>query len=469
MPRRLYARIYLHFLIMLVVVGPLSLGIFATGWRGAFIRASAERLAAHAASEVGDHWDDPAARLRTIRRLSDELNLDITVRDGAGRLLVAVGPELPAPYGRDRQVLREGPTIINSEGRVWFAAAPIFSTLDRNQDRRVVVPQGYLEAALQRRFRVPHLWRHAIVVGLVLLAVAIGAAPLARRISRPVERLTAATRRFGSGDLGYRLPPLWPWRKDDELGELTRAWNDMAERIETLVRGQKELLANVSHELRSPLARLRMALELLPVAPEGAGRVRDMEDDLGELERLIDDLLTASRLEARTQSLMPLHMAPVEAQRLLHTLSERASRDARFDKEPLRVDGAQDAAGLWARADVELLGRALWNLVENAAKYGAPPIRAWAERAGDHVRFHVRDEGPGIPEGERERVFEPFYRADRARTPGVRAGVGLGLTLARRIAEAHGGSIRIASGPDGRGCLVTIELPAADEGPAASA
>ena len=298
MPRRLYARIYLHFLIMLLVVGPLSLGIFATGWRGAFVRASAERLAAHAASEVGEHWHDPAARLRTVRRLSDELNLDITVRDTRGALLVAVGPELPAPQGRDRLALREGPLIV-SDGRVWFAAAPIF---DREEDRqRGGTQQGILAAALQRRFRVPPLWRPVITVGLVLLAVALGAAPLARRISRPVERLTAATRRFGSGELGYRLPSLWSWRKGDELGELTQAWNDMAERIETLVRGQKELLANVSHELRSPLARLRMALELLPVAPEGAVRVRDMEGDLEELERLIDDLLTASRLEARAQ------------------------------------------------------------------------------------------------------------------------------------------------------------------------
>jgi two-component system OmpR family sensor kinase len=465
MPRRLYARIYLHFLVMLVVVGSLSPLIFATGWRGAFVRASAERLAVHAASEVGERWHDPAARLRVIRRLSDELNLDITVRDARGALLVAVGPELPRLGERDRLALRAGPTIV-SDGRMWFAAAPIFSAPDRDQDRQGSTPLGILEAALQRRFRVPPLWRPVLTVGLVLLVVAIGAAPLARRISRPVERLTAATRRFGSGELGYRLPPPWPWRKGDELGELTQAWNDMAERIETLVRGQKELLANVSHELRSPLARLRMALELLPVAPEGAARVRDMEDDLGELERLIDDLLTASRLEARGRELA---LAPVAAHSLLLTLAERAARDARFIDRPLVVDGDPGGAELWALADAELLGRALWNLVENAAKYGAPPIRAWAERAGERIRFHVSDEGPGIPESERERVFEPFYRADRARTPGVRAGVGLGLTLARRIAEAHGGTIHIAAAHGERGCLVTLELPAAGERPAAGA
>ena len=431
------------------------------------MRASAERLAVHAASEVGEHWHDPAARLRVIRRLSDELNLDITVRDAHGALLVAVGPELPQPRGRDRLALREGPTVI-SDGRTWFTAAPVLDRQGGQGQGQGIArePQGILEAALQRRFRVPPLWRPVLVVGLVLLVVAMGAAPLARRISRPVERLTAATRRFGSGELGYRLQPPWPWRKGDELGELTQAWNDMAERIETLVGGQKELLANVSHELRSPLARLRMALELLPVAPEGASRVRDMEDDLGELERLIDDLLTASRLEARAQSLMTLVLTPVDAHRLLLTLSERAARDTRF-AEPLVVDGHPDAEGPWALADAELLGRALWNLVENAAKYGAPPIRVGAERAGERIRFHVSDEGPGIPESERERVFEPFYRADRARTPGIRAGVGLGLTLARRIAEAHGGTIHIASALGERGCWVTMELPAADERPAA--
>src|SRR5262249_47262871 len=149
--------------------------------------------------------------------------------------------------------------------------------------------------------------------------------PLARRISRPVERLTEATRRFGGGDLAYRVPVRS--RGDDELARLSRAWNEMAERIERLVVGQKELLANVSHELRSPLARIRVALELMrpsveggsppPTGADAEARLRDIESDLAELDRLIEDVLTTARLDAGR---LPIHAAPLELQGLLGQL-----------------------------------------------------------------------------------------------------------------------------------------------------
>ena len=133
------------------------------------------------------------------------------------------------------------------------------------------------------------------------------------------------------------------------------------------------------------------------------------------------------------------------------------SRDARHRRTPGHhaVDGV--AAPLCA--DEALLRRALWNLVENAAKYGAPPITLAARPSGDSVVLSVSDQGPGIPAAERERVFAPFYRADRARTPDARRGVGLGLTLARRIVEVHGGTITVESGDNERGCRVVITLP----------
>jgi signal transduction histidine kinase len=277
-----------------------------------------------------------------------------------------------------------------------------------------------------------------------------------------VERLTEATKRFGAGELGYRIeapgcrpgdPPHGPQRSD-ELGDLMRAWNEMAERIQRLVLGHRELLANVSHELRSPLARMRVALELLPKTPESNARLADVEQDILELERLIDDVLTASRLEATG---LPAHPEPASIASLFDQLKERAAHDPLLSGKDVRFESSGDVT---ITADAALLKRALWNLIENAAKYGAAPIVVAAERTDGRVRLSVRDHGPGVPAEERERVFAPFARLDKARTPdgSGRQGFGLGLTIARRVAEAHGGTIRLEGEPANR---FVLDLPLA--------
>jgi signal transduction histidine kinase len=245
----------------------------------------------------------------------------------------------------------------------------------------------------------------------------------------------------------------------EELLELTRAWNDMADRVEKLVHGQRELMANVSHELRSPLARIRVALELLPDDASTAARRKDLAGDLDELERLIDDVLTTSKLDATG---LPAHVSPVTISEVYAQLAERAAHDPLTAGMPVTIDaeGAKEIGTV--DADPALVKRALWNLVENAAKYGAPPIALGAARRGGRVELTVTDDGAGIPPEERERVFDPFYRMDKARTPrtDARGGYGLGLTLARRVAEVHGGTIRIdAAHPSGRGCKITLDLP----------
>ncbi|MGH7321500.1 MAG: HAMP domain-containing sensor histidine kinase, partial [Candidatus Rokuibacteriota bacterium] len=328
---------------------------------------------------------------------------------------------------------------------------------------------GIVEVSVPRRLRAGAFWRPGLTVAVVLLLVAAAAAPLARRISLPVERLTEAARRLGQGELAYRVPEddrRWSWhrrkRRVDELRELTRAFNDMAERVERLVAGQKELLANVSHELRSPLARIRVALALLPRDGESEARLRDVETDLAELERLIDDVLSTARLDATG---LPPHLGPVDVRRLLAEVAERAEHDPVTAGNTVQV---AEGPPISLVADGVLLKRALWNLVENAAKYGAPPITLAAAREGDRVALTVSDEGEGIAPAERDRVLAPFYRLDRARTPRAPGepprGFGLGLTLARRIAEVHGGGIAIgpATTEEGleRGCRVVITLPA---------
>jgi two-component system, OmpR family, sensor kinase len=306
-----------------------------------------------------------------------------------------------------------------------------------------------------------------VMTGFFFLMVGLGAGRAIRRIARPIELLTDASRRFGAGDLSTRvtLPPWWQraarWRRLrhprrrhhglDELVDLGDAWNDMAERIERLVRGQRELLANVSHELRSPLARVRVALELLPRTPETEARFADVVADLEELDRLIDDVLTATRLDTGT---FPLHPDEVDVVDLFEGIATRAAHDPLTSGSELRIEA--DGVGV-VRADAGLLRRALWNLVENAAKYGAPPVVLRAERQAENVVLSVEDDGPGIPAEARARVLEPFVRLDEARTPAAeRRGVGLGLTIAGRIAAAHGGSLSLSGE---RGLRVAITLP----------
>src|SRR5262249_17617063 len=303
----------------------------------------------------------------------------------------------------------------------------------------------------------------APILPLLLVLFASPAAILARRISRPVERLTEAARRLGAGDLTARVPTRtrgrWFGRRgSDELADLTRAFNDMAERIERLIGGEKEVMANIGHEVGSALTRIRVALELLPHNGAAQERLKDVEADLDELERLIEDVLTATRLEVTG---LPPHPERVEVRSLLEDLAARARLDPRLGPERVLTE---PGAPIELEADPTLLRRALWNLVDNAAKYAAPPLALLAERHNGTLELSVSDDGPGIPPEERERVLAPFYQLDRARTPGRPSrGFGLGLTLAGRVAQVHHGAITIGSAEtvDGaeRGCRVTPTPP----------
>jgi len=450
--RTLYTRIYLHFIGVLFVVSLATLAIFAFGFRGEFMHGLADRYSRHASFLLGDVMNDPTKREETAKHLADIVDADLTVRDADGALLVAIGPEIPAPDAPVSKPQKIG------HGRKSCFVAPI-------RDRQTGAMLGFVQANPWKDHGpspVKHLLLLVVVLGLVGLAVR----PLAKRISRPVAHLTEATRRFGAGELSHRIvapgcrpgdAPTQP-RRADELGDLMRAWNEMAGRIETLVKGHRELLANVSHELRSPLARMRVALELLPKTADSETRLADVEQDIAELDRLIDDVLTASRLEAAG---LPSHPEPTSVASLFEQIRERATHDPLLAGKELRVSAPPE---LTLTADAALLKRALWNLVENAAKYGAAPIVVEAESSNGRVRLSVRDQGAGVPAADRTNVFAPFARVDKARTPDAagRQGFGLGLTIARRVAEAHGGEIRLEGEPANR---FVLDLPAKPSSP----
>jgi len=458
---RLYTRIYLHSLVVLALCGLVSLGALVLALRGAGLGELGERGANHVISLVSEHFADGAALERRLQELNASLDLNVTVRDGDGHMVTAVGAPMPAPSPSELLALRAG-RILVQRSPTWTAAGPV-----REPSSGAVV--GIVQVSARHTW-VPLLWPLLVVIAAMVVA-AFAARPLAQRISRPLERLAEVARRLGGGDLGARAPgpdaPYPPHSLTDRLAHveeiqaLTRAFNDMADRIEQLVRGQKELLGNVSHELRSPLARIRVALALLPRDGATDARLRDVERDLEDLDRLIEDVLTGARLEATG---LGARLSTVDVHALFEEIAERAQHDPVTAGREVRVAGR---TRLDLDGDAALLRRALWNLVENAAKYGAPPITLEAATEASDVLMSVSDEGAGIAAEERELVLGPFYRQDRARTPsptsGPPRGFGLGLTLARQIALAHGGAIVIGAGTAGggreHGCRVTIRIP----------
>lgn len=439
--RRLYTRIFAYMLVMLVTVTLVVWAVSFGAFRGELRRGFGHRLTAVGAVLIGEHFDDVEQRRALIARIGRELDVDLTLRDLDGNLLAASGEPLPPVDARDPRLRSRHESMFMRGPRPFTAAI-----VSRPGDEQ---PVGVLEAAMP--MAMPPVLTHFLQLGAVLLVIALVAALLARRVTRPVSRLTEATLRLGGGDLGYRIP-LGQKPERDELGRLELAWNDMAGRIETLVGSHRELLANVSHELRSPLSRLRVVLELLPESPDVRARTTEIERELEDLDRLVEALLTVARLEAAA---LPVAHETVDATALLEAVRARSAELSGVLRSPLRVDVE---AGLELVGDEALLRRALWNLVENAGKYGAPPVTLFARREGDRVRLGVEDDGPGIEPAERERVLAPFVRGA---TSGKRGGFGLGLTLASRIAAAHGGGLVIEAGREGRGCRVSLVAPAA--------
>jgi two-component system OmpR family sensor kinase len=450
--RRLYSRVYVHMLLVLVVSSLAVWLVAVFGFRSEYRRGIGHRLSSITAALVAEHFDDPQARHALIERLGRDLGIELTLRDPEGKVLVATGEPLPPLSPSEARELGDTDRVF-VRGRHPFAAAVIRQP---GSGRAL----GVLEAGLPRS-AVPHLLQPLAYVAVLLVVIGVMAAPLAHRLSKPVERLTEATRRFGEGDLGYRIALKGASSEAsgrDELERLELAWNDMAGRVESLVRSHRELIANVSHELRSPLTRLRLVLELLPSSPEVRQRTAEIERELGDLDRLVEALLTVARLEVAA---LPITREPLAAAALLESVRARAAGDPLLAGRPVEVSA--DAA-LTLVGDEALLRRALRNLFDNAVKYGAGPITLFAQAEKEElVRLGVQDLGPGIPEGERERVLAPFSRGPAARESSAPGGFGLGLTLASRIAQAHGGALCIedaaGNGVRGQGCRVSLTVP----------
>ncbi len=278
---------------------------------------------------------------------------------------------------------------------------------------------------------------------------------LALYLTSPVKKLQSTVQAFAEGNLDARVSPELG-NRGDELAELGREFDRMAERIANLISSQKRLLADISHELRSPLARLTVALELArknsnPKADQALDRI---EQESERVNQLVGQLLKLTRLESGAEEVPP---ETVSLEELVQQVIEDADFEAHALNKSVKATRLEQCR---VAGSVELLRSAVENVIRNAVRYTpeGSAVEVALQWRLDTAVLTVRDHGPGVPEAELAHIFEPFYRVSEARER-TSGGVGLGLSIAERTVKLHGGSIRAENAPDG--LLVTLELPLA--------
>jgi signal transduction histidine kinase len=410
--RRLYQKIYLTIVASLVLVVLIAGALWQAGRPQSPMAQAFEMAGELASSALPPATASPPAQQQAIEQLARRLGTDLALFSEHGARLAAAGRPLPPPPRTGG-----GAWLFGPGGPAWSFRLP--------DERWLVV-------------RAPGRHRHP-VVGLVLLlagvalAVALCAYPVVRGLTRRLERLQAGVETLGTGNLAARVTV----EGRDEVARLAESFNRSAARIEELMGAHRMLLANASHELRTPLARIRLGIELLQQTQDPKVKAA-LERDIAELDMMIDEILLASRLGAVQKPQM------VESVDLLALAAEECARyeNCAAEGEAVTVSGER-----------RLLARLVRNLLDNASRYGAPPVRVAARRDGKRAIIEVMDAGAGIPELERERVFSPFHRLG-----GDSRGMGLGLALVRQIARLHGGDAVVAPRPGNPSCF-QVSLP----------
>lgn len=398
--RRLYLQIYFTIIASLVTVVLVAGLLWDSYGRDRFDREARAIASTLVSRSLASADDTDLAQRQAVERLSRDLDLEISLFD-RGRRLVASTSDRARHHTR----------IAERRGRRGKRHGPVW-VLDLPDGRRMVADFG------PRGFRPPLINFLLFLVGSAL-AVGLVSYPFVRRLTRRLEDLQQGVERIGAGDLTARVAV----KGTDEVASLAESFNDAAGRIETLLNSHRLLLANASHELRTPLSRIRLGVDML-----GSGtpeRRAALQQDIAELDDLIDEILLMSRLDGGFHA----------------DLSQKVDVVALVAEECARYEGCTiSGTAPEVPGDPRLLPRMVRNLVDNAYKHGAPPITVKIATSGGTVSITVSDAGHGIADADREKVFDPFFRAsDRQNVKGY----GLGLPLVKQIAEAHGGSVEI--------------------------
>lgn len=414
--RRLYLQIYLTIIASLVLVVILSAVLWDIVGRDRMDRDYLT-AASNFASLVLPPSDAPVAeQSEMITRLGRDLDIEIRLFDAQGQEIAAHGDAAMPPSRKTGEQgwirSRHGPvlSLVLADGR-WLV-------IDPHRDDG----PGALVSLL-------------LMLGLVAVCVGLAALPLVRRLTKRLEQLQRGVERIGAGDLGARVAV----KGRDEIAQLAESFNNAADKIEKLVGAHRLLLANASHELRTPLSRIRLGLEMSEGNPTPERRAA-LKQDIAELDTLIDEILLMSRLDANNR---------VDGSQSVDLVALAAEECARYAGASL-TGTAPDIPG-----DPRLLHRLLRNLLENAEKHGSPPVEVEIGSHDQMATITVRDRGAGIADKDRDKVFQPFYRAsDRQNVKGY----GLGLPLVRQIAEAHGGTVTLVDRAKERSAI-RVSLP----------
>ncbi len=426
---RLVARIYLLWLATLLCVAAL-LGLVLR-YASTVPPPDLGRFLVHTLAE---QRAAPATQARTLAAVDQHLHVRVALYDDRGQPLVSsrAPPLVPAPTESELAALAELPDGERfRRGRVYHFAGGF----------------GLVQ--------FPHAYVGFVIIA-ALLALALASVVLARALTRPLRRLSAAARAFGAGELETRVG----LDARHAFGDVAAAFDEMAARVSSLLKEQRELIANVSHELRTPLARARVALDLAIDAeqPIELADARALAEDIEALERLVGDLLTSASLDLSVQSGArgaAVHRSELALTRFVQDIVDRFQ--ATYPAHPARLASAltDDRIAL----DPTLARRALENILDNARKYSEvdAPIEITLVGDAERVTITVEDRGIGIPPEDLEAVWGPLFRSERSRSRAT-GGVGLGLTLVKKIVEAHGGAVAIANASP-RGVRVTLTLP----------
>lgn len=376
-----------------------------------------------------------------VNRSLKEAGTEIELFDGEGRTLTAPTAEEASNVAAEIKQTQQHISHVTPLGRLTWG-------------RAVVAPSGKTYIFVSR-LRQPYVPRGLPNLGIALSILAAGVISylLALYLTSPVKKLKAVVQSFAEGNLGVRVSPQLGSRRD-ELADLGREFDQMAERIAALISSQKRLLADISHELRSPLARLTVALELARNNTSGKGMAAldRIELESERVNKLVGQLLALTRLESGAERVPPEMVA-------LEDLVQEVVDDANYEAKPQHKEvRVIRLAPCRVRGSSELLRSGIENVVRNAIRYTAEGtvVEVTLTAGPNSALLTVRDHGPGVPESELAHIFEPFYRVGEARER-ASGGVGLGLSIADRTVRLHSGSIRAENVSDG--LLITIEFP----------